>query len=412
LWDGGDVAIALHERYKAIPISLERGTYTLSFEYKSNNTGPVTIIFYDGSAIIQDSNVTIINNKGTVSINSSQAITTIRLYSAAGYNTSYNYAAEYTNIMLNRGSTPLPYEPYNRITTPVYLGEVETTRQVKKLVLTGSEESWIGHGSIPSWYQLTIDDVIIDNLELCTHYKPSPFPPSTIQNGEILVVKSSASNSGRIIIRDTNYTVKADFLAYLAAQYAAGTPVTVWYVLANEATGIVNEPLRKIGDYADEVSNITIPTITGTNILSVDTTLQPSEVTINYKGWHPVQSTHEKSRNLFDKDLPNTTTIGYIREDGTIGENNNYAVSNYIELQANTQYTVSDMNVNGLYPGICFYDSSKTYISGIKYNGETSLTFTTPADCKYVLMSYLKTNNDIVMLNSGSTALPYESYWK
>jgi hypothetical protein len=115
---------------------------------------------------------------------------------------------------------------------------------------------------------------------------------------------------------------------------------------------------------------------------------------------------------LFDKDLPNTTTIGYIREDGTIGENNNYAVSNYIELQANTQYTASNMNVNGLYPGICFYDSSKTYISGIKYNGETSLTFTTPADCKYVLMSYLKTNNDIVMLNSGSTALPYESYWK
>ena len=42
--------------------------------------------------------------------------------------------------MLNTGSTPLPYEPYGykilissaNTTTPVYLGEVETTRRVKK----------------------------------------------------------------------------------------------------------------------------------------------------------------------------------------------------------------------------------------------------------------------------------------
>jgi hypothetical protein len=202
----------------------------------------------------------------------------------------------YSDIMLNTGSTALPYEPYGykipissaNTTTPIYLGEVETTRRIRKLVLTGSEESWIEHGSIPSWYQLTIDDVIIDNLELCTHYKPSPFPPSAIQNGEILVVKSSASNSGRIIIRDTNYTVKADFLAYLAAQYAAGTPVCVWYVLATPTTAVFNEPLRKIGDYADTLSmeqaQTSIPTVEGANVVDVETTLKPSQIYIKYKG--------------------------------------------------------------------------------------------------------------------------------
>jgi hypothetical protein len=77
-----------------------------------------------------------------------------------------------------------------------------------------------------------------------------------------------------------------DFKSYLAAQYAAGTPVTVWYVLAEPETAIVNEPLAKIGDYADELSSadagVTITTTEGQNTLTVDTDLQPSEMTITY----------------------------------------------------------------------------------------------------------------------------------
>ena len=75
--------------------------------------------------------------------------------------------------------------------------------------------------------------------------------------------------------------------------------MTVWYSTATPETGIVNEPLRKIGTYADEVSGISIPTIAGANTLSVDTTLQPSEVTVNYKGWHPVQSVHERTNGVW-----------------------------------------------------------------------------------------------------------------
>ena len=74
---------------------------------------------------------------------------------------------------------------------------------------------------------------------------------------------------------------------YLAAQYAAGTPVTVWYVLAKPETAIVNEPIMKIGDYADTVSfaqaGVTIPTVNGENVLDVPTTVPPSEVWIRGK---------------------------------------------------------------------------------------------------------------------------------
>jgi len=56
----------------------------------------------------------------------------------------------------------------------------------------------------------------------------------------------------------------------------------------------------KIGDYADEVSGISIPTIAGANTLSVGTTLQPSEITVNYKGWHPVADVHERDSGQWD----------------------------------------------------------------------------------------------------------------
>ena len=42
----------------------------------------------------------------------------------------------------------------------------------------------------------------------------------------------------------------------------------------------------KIGDYADTVSGITIPTITGKDTFDVETALKPSEVSLSYTGWH------------------------------------------------------------------------------------------------------------------------------
>ena len=74
---------------------------------------------------------------------------------------------------------------------------------------------------------------------------------------------------------------------YLAAQYAAGTPVTLYYALQSATTTTVNEPLRKIGDYSDSVSNaVTIPTSETAQTFDVDTTLAPSEVSLTYHGWH------------------------------------------------------------------------------------------------------------------------------
>lgn len=166
-------------------------------------------------------------------------------------------------------------------TTLVYLGEVQTTRKIKKLVLTGNETGWTKNDSIAqsnAYYRIISGYYRYNGL--CSHYA---------------TVDDVRAETGVFFGGNINYlTTLSDAIdtvdkwkTYLQQQYSAGTPVTVWYVLATEETAVVNEPLQKIGDYADsltsEQAGIQIPTIVGDNTLSVNTTVQPSEMQIVYK---------------------------------------------------------------------------------------------------------------------------------
>lgn len=195
-----------------------------------------------------------------------------------------------SNIMLNSGSTALPYEPYGwseKITCagqtiPVYLGEVPTVRRIKKLVLDGTE-SWSSEAT--NMYHVPCDMPL-------SGYSDAISDRYSLQDGYAKIVNTDGafgiSRRPALFIHDNRYTSVNAWKSYLAAQYDAGTPVIIWYVLATEQTGIVNEPLCKIGTYADEFhstdAGVTIPTIKGSNTLTVETELQPSEMSITYKG--------------------------------------------------------------------------------------------------------------------------------
>ena len=211
-----------------------------------------------------------------------------------------------TNLMVNSGSTALPYEPYGQYkipilsantTTPVYLGEVQSTRKIGKYIFTGDENITrsVSASNVRMYY--VISSAAGASPLYCTHFvdyaQAAGYPP---------VGYCNFNNISNFImgVDGTEFETADDFKTWLRTQYTNGNPLTVWYILANETTGIVNEPLRKIGNYADEVSGISIPTIAGANTLSVDTTLQPSEVTVNYKGWHPVQSVYEYENGAWD----------------------------------------------------------------------------------------------------------------
>lgn len=166
-------------------------------------------------------------------------------------------------------------------TTPVYLGQTQTVRKIRKLVLTG-EENWIKDSDtgISARYYISISDIESSTTNLLsTNFSQSVYYEIGTMRGYRKTIIFSVDK--------TQYPTIADFTAWLATQYAASTPVVVWYVLDNEQTGIVNEPLAKIGDYADELHSAdaaaTIPTDKGANTLTVDTPIQPSEMTITYK---------------------------------------------------------------------------------------------------------------------------------
>lgn len=172
----------------------------------------------------------------------------------------------------------------------IYLGEVQTTRRVKKLVLTGEENITSGHLDV-SLFNIPVSDYLKQSTitVISTHYiaQSNVNGWADVNDKSITFYGNTGSATKTMYIRDSSYSTVADFKAYLAAQYAAGTPVTVWYVLANEETGIVNEPLMKIGDYADTLSmeqaGVSVPTVAGSNTLDVLTEVKPSEVYIKYK---------------------------------------------------------------------------------------------------------------------------------
>lgn len=234
---------------------------------------------------------------------------------------SYRSYGSNLNTMLNLGSTALPYEPYgfklpltvNATEYPIYLGQVETTRRIKKLVLTGEEDITSSHTDI-GLYKIPVTDylkIVATTTNVCSHYKASINVNGwfDVTDMSCCFYGNTSSPAKLLYIRDTSYTSIADFKAYLAQQYAAGTPVTVWYVLATPETAVVNEPLMKIGDYADTVgfaqAGVAIPTVSGANVLDMTSTVKPSEMYIKGKGIKPTgygQLSDVNGVNVLDKD--------------------------------------------------------------------------------------------------------------
>lgn len=229
-------------------------------------------------------------NKNFISGKTSSAFNTgyMELGISAGNTAKYIricYIYNDTEIMLNPGSA-LPYEPYGQyktpvlsggVTTPKYLGEVQSTRRIKKLVLTG-DELWQVENQVIFYIEITMP---IDSYKyvICSHFIPKS------SYTDIVITDNTCGLSKRpaLFIHYSGASTITDFKTYLQQQYAAGTPVTVWYVLADPTTGMVNEPIRKIGDYADSVSLTGIPTVAGLNEFQVTTTLPPSKATIEYR---------------------------------------------------------------------------------------------------------------------------------
>lgn len=168
-------------------------------------------------------------------------------------------------------------------TTNVYLGEVQSTRQIKKYEFTGQET--------PTWAAVITDTDAYQFPNETSDYKREQFICSHMPVNTYSTTTNTHGYIGQRLTLCFDKSMGLDTTAkvqqYLADQYAAGTPVCVWYVLATPQTTTLNEPIRKIGTYSDSISNVaSIPTTSGSQTFDVDTTLKPSEVQLTYHGWH------------------------------------------------------------------------------------------------------------------------------
>lgn len=119
------------------------------------------------------------------------------------------------------------------------------------------------------------------------------------------------------------------------------------------------------------------------------------------------------TKNLFDK---NDIFKGIRVDANGLVDVTNAQTSNYIEVQPNTQYYLT--NVIGLSTWFTggYFDKDKKFISQLNVSGvfPTSGTITTPSNCYYIVLNILVNNHlvnvDETMMSLGSTPIDYEPF--
>lgn len=203
---------------------------------------------------------------------------------STGYLALNSWASAGTNlgkVQLERGATPTSYEPfygYDLTTMPVLrkIGTVadtwnpatgEVTRRIGVKVFDGTEPGWAGYTTRTNTICCNINFGAIGfQKSLCTHFENvnSAWANDYECYGDhsSVAYKYFVVSKSRLgVLEEDSNSVKVDkFKAYLAAQYAAGTPVTVYYQLATPTT--------------ESVTPVTIPTYPKTTIIEQDSTVK------------------------------------------------------------------------------------------------------------------------------------------
>lgn len=282
-------------------MTLQAGTYTITVSgiNRIENTNDFDRVF------IRDSNTNIvvseIMNNTPKTFTLSETTTLSKIIFVAYMTSTYNNNK--VTIMLNSGSTAIPYEPYGykipisangTALTPVYLTEQlmqindyadsldsngTVTYNIYKHELTG-QETW-NRTSAGKMYSSDALNGIPNYLHtlyevtmMCTHYKPDMNYGNTshLSLNEISLYGTEASLSIReIYIYPDGYATAADFATYLQQQYANGTPVTIWFIMETPTTEQVTVP--------------TIPTTSSPTTIDVNTSVKPSEMSLAYDGY-------------------------------------------------------------------------------------------------------------------------------
>ena len=124
------------------------------------------------------------------------------------------------------------------------------------------------------------------------------------------------------------------------------------------------------------------------------------------------ESVGDRTGNLFDSNI--NVISGYLSDEGILkpAKETSQITFDYIPIISGTYtFTYTVPSAYELWFGVCTYDESRTFQSRLVSEYSGAATFTIPDTTKYIRISLRGYNETpIIMLNEGSTALPYEPY--
>ena len=215
-------------------------------------------------------------------------------------------------------------------------------------------------GNIITGYNPSTNNSKSGNCFKCDTSKPTIMTPTNAKKMKFyLTVDYGATYNNDICINISNASINGNYYPYQSQTYHITLP-----------NGM---ELCKIGDYQDYF-------------------------------------TKNSGKNLFDVSAITENT--YLNGGGGTGTSSVTNISDYIEIDSSTDYTLSYdyatlLNTN--YRGRCFYDDNKTYISGNEHSPANKVqTFTTPSGAKYVRFAYDKNCSNIQLEKGQPTT--YEPY--
>ena len=316
LWDENYTPVSSALKY--VPIYVGNGDFTLSTTCpKALDDRYPCLFFFAGIASSGAATGT-----NDVRLGLSRTVTAVDGYVTVAFRSYDDVKPADYQTMLNAGSTAATYEPYgykiplnlNSTISNIYLSQPirkignysdsidyengTVTRKIKKLVLTGQESGWAAASTGRfRYYRLSMGatGTLIVSHAMSTHFQRTLIDSTTTVEG-VDTIASPSTGYDYISIRPENvsidYTTLSDFKDYLAQQYSTGTPIIVWYVLATP-----------------EVEQITPPTITPSiesNTISVNTTLQPSNLSITYTSpdYSEIKLVYDNQGNILYNDPP------------------------------------------------------------------------------------------------------------
>lgn len=114
-------------------------------------------------------------------------------------------------------------------------------------------------------------------------------------------------------------------------------------------------------------------------------------------------------RNLFDKSIVKTGSyINYTN--GAYGSGSGYNGSDFIPVISNEPYTISNL-IGAAIGSLAYYDSSKTYISGLANSGVTGkVTITIPSTAKFMRITVTDSALGNTQVEHGTVQTAYTEY--